>query len=328
MSVYTRVDDADLERLLADYSIGELESHKGIAAGITNTNYFVGTTSGRWVLTLFEQMETGALPFFMQLMDHLAGHGVPGAHPVARNDGGFLSEIRGRPAALVYRLTGASLVEPSAIHCRSLGGVVAEMHRAVRSFDQRQPNSRGLDWIICARDRLAARLDADTLALLDDEIAFQRECLNTCYADLPEAVVHADMFRDNVLFDDDRVSGVIDFYYACHDYLLFDLAVICNDWAFDDNGHYNAEHWQAFISAYARRRELLSVEHAAWPAMLRAAALRFWASRLVDYHFPMDGDVTHVHDPSPFERLLRSHRHAAPVLLEHPAAAAQARPAS
>lgn len=316
MSVYTRVDDDDLRTLLADYSIGELESHKGIAAGITNTNYFVDTTSGRWVLTLFEQMEAGSLPFFMQLMDHLAGHGVPGAHPVARNDGGFLSRVQGRPAALVYRLAGASLMAPAPTHCRSLGGVVAEMHRAVHSFDQRQPNPRGLNWISDARETLAPKLAAGTLALLDDEIAFQRECTRRLFAGLPEAVIHADMFRDNVLFDAERVSGVIDFYYACHDYLLFDLAVICNDWAFDDDGRYNPAHWSAFISAYARRRPLADAEYAAWPAMLRAAALRFWASRLVDYHFPMDGDVTHVHDPSPFERLLRCHREHAPALSE------------
>ncbi|GAB3680611.1 homoserine kinase [Salinisphaera aquimarina] len=315
MSVYTRVNEDDLRALLADYSIGELEDHKGIAAGITNTNYFVDTTSGRWVLTLFEQVDNGSLPFFMQLMDHLAGHGVPGAHPVARNDGGFLSRVQGRPAALVYRLSGASLISPTARHCGSLGGVVAEMHRAVRSFDQIQPNPRNLEWIANARDELASKLDAPTLALLDDEIAFQHECVHARYAGLPKAVIHADMFRDNVLFDDGRVSGIIDFYYACHDYLLFDLAVICNDWAFADDGRHLPKQWQAFVDAYARRRSIAAAEHAAWPAMLRAAALRFWASRLVDYHFPMDGDVTHVHDPSPFEQLLRRHREQTPALI-------------
>ncbi|MES1929807.1 homoserine kinase [Salinisphaera dokdonensis CL-ES53] len=314
MSVYTRVTEDDLRHLLADYSVGELEDFRGISAGITNTNYFVDTTTGRWVLTLFEQMDNGSLPFFMQLMDHLAGHGVPGAHPLARNDGGFLSEVRDRPAALVYRLAGASVTEPQSRHCGSLGGVVAEMHRAVRSFGESQRNPRDLEWIAGARDRLSDRLDADTATLLDDEIAYQRECIDTVYAGLPEAVIHADMFRDNVLFDDERVSGVIDFYYACHDYLLFDLAVICNDWAFNDAGAYMPERWQAFMNAYDRRRALTDAEHAAWPAMLRAAALRFWASRLIDYHFPMDGDVTHIHDPSPFERLLRAHRDAAPAL--------------
>lgn len=314
MSVYTRIDEDALRELLADYSIGELEDFKGIAAGITNTNYFVDTTSGRWVLTLFEQMDSAALPFFMQLMDHLAGHGVPGAHPVARNDGGFLSQVQGRPAALVYRLAGASVAAPDIRQCASLGGVVAEMHSAVRSFDQSQANPRNLEWIGQACEDVAGRLDADTRALLDDEIAFQRECARGCFTGLPRAVIHADMFRDNVLFDTHRVSGIIDFYYACHDYLLFDLAVICNDWAFDDDACYAPHRWDAFVGAYARRRALTDAEHAAWPAMLRAAALRFWVSRLVDYHFPMDGDVTHVHDPQPFERLLRLHRSQAPSL--------------
>lgn len=315
MSVYTRVTADDLQTLLADYAIGELEQYKGIAAGITNTNYFVDTTLGRWVLTLFEQMDSDALPFFMQLMDHLAAHGVPGAHPVARNDGGFLSRVCGRPAALVYRLSGASIETPDERHCASLGGVVAEMHRAVRSFDISQANPRDLGWIIGARARLAPTLTGDELTLLDDEIAFQSEAGRTCYAELPQAVIHADMFRDNVLFQGVRVSGVIDFYYACHDYLLFDLAVICNDWAFDDDQRYLPARWAAFVTAYDRRRALTAAEQEAWGAMLRAAALRFWVSRLVDYHFPMDGDVTHVHDPAPFERLLRHHRDSAPALI-------------
>lgn len=314
MSVYTRVSRDDLSMLLCDYAIGELEDFRGISAGISNTNYFVDTTLGRWVLTLFEQIEDAtSLHFFMQLMDHLAAHGVPGAHPVVRNDGAFLSQVCGRPAALVYRLRGASIDSPEAVHCHSLGGVVAAMHRAVESFEPRQPNPRNLSWIIQARTRLADVLDADRLALLDDEIASQRAAIDDVYAALPQAVVHADLFRDNVLFDDARVSGVIDFYYACHDYLLFDLAVICNDWAFD-NSVFQTARWQAFIDSYQRHQTLGASEQAAWPLMLRAAALRFWVSRLIDYHFPMSGEVTHVHDPAPFERLLHSHRASPPPL--------------
>lgn len=315
MSVYTRVTAADLRTLLGDYALGELEDFRGISAGVTNTNYFVDTTLGRWVLTLFEQTEDrAALPFFMQLMDHLAAHGVPGAHPVARDDGGFLSRVCGRPAALVYRLNGASIESPSADHCHSLGGVVAEMHRAVTGFEAHQPNPRGLDWIVAARHRLADELAADTLTLLDDEIAAQQAAVHQEYAPLSRAVVHADLFRDNVLFDGPRVSGIIDFYYACHEYLLFDLAVICNDWAFD-NGCFQRERWHAFIDRYQRRHPLNDHDTAAWPTMLRAAALRFWVSRLVDYHFPMSGEVTHVHDPWPFENLLRLHRSAPPALI-------------
>ncbi|MGN8159990.1 homoserine kinase [Salinisphaera sp. RV14] len=315
MSVYTRVEADDLRALLADYAVGELEDFSGISAGITNTNYFVDTSLGRWVLTLFEQVDESELPFFMQLMDHLAGHGVPCAHPVARNDGGFLSRVRGRPAALVYRLQGASVESPGAGHCRSLGGVVAEMHRAVASFTPVQGNARNLEWIAAAAERLNGVMAAEEHALLADEIAFQQRAARTLYVDLPAAVVHADLFRDNVLFDQSRVSGLIDFYYACHDYLLFDLAIICNDWAFDDDERYDPAQWQAFMRAYGRRRTPDEAEHAAWPAMLRAAALRFWASRLIDAYFPMSGEVVHIKDPAPFKRLLLAHRAAAPALI-------------
>lgn len=314
MSVYTRVETEDLRTLLADYAVGELEDFSGITAGVTNTNYFVDTSLGRWVLTLFEQVQTAELPFFMQLMDHLAGHGVPCAHPVARNDGGFLSRVCGRPAALVHRLGGASEERPTPTQCRSLGGVVAEMHRAVTGFTPAQDNARGLDWITSAATRLTDVMGADEHALLTDEIAFQQQASHERYGQLPAAVVHADLFRDNVLFDKARVSGLIDFYYACHDYLLFDLAIICNDWAFDDNHHHQAELWQAFMAAYARRRTLTDAENAAWPAMLRAAALRFWASRLIDAHFPMRGENVHIKDPAPFKHLLLAHREAAPSL--------------
>lgn len=315
MSVYTRVDSADLRALLTDYAVGELEDFAGISAGVTNTNYFVDTSLGRWVLTLFEQVDEAELPFFMQLMDHLAGHGVPCAHPVARHDGGFLSRVKGRPAALVHRLDGASVDTPSSAQCASLGGVVAEMHRAVVGFTPRQDNPRGLAWISEAAARLSAVMPAAEHALLAEEIAFQQQAACDLYAGLPAAVVHADLFRDNVLFEHDRVSGVIDFYYACHEYLLFDLAVLCNDWAHDDALRFHPGHWQAFMAVYARRRPPTAAEHSAWPAMLRAAALRFWASRLIDAYFPMSGEVVHIKDPAPFKRLLLAHRDHAPGLL-------------
>ena len=316
MSVYTEVSETVLRELLADYSIGDLEGHRAITAGITNTNYFVDTTVGRWVLTLFEQMDADALPFFMQLMDHLAGHGVPGAHPVARDDGGFLSRLCGRPAALVYRLSGASVETPGTAHCAALGSVVADMHRAVRTFAAVQPNPRDLDWIDAAAGRLDRCLDRATRALLADEIAYQRDAAQRVFPGLPRGVIHADMFRDNVLFEDARVSGVIDFYYACEEYLLYELAVICNDWALDDAMHYAGPHWQAFAVAYHRRRALTAAEQAAWPAMLRVTALRYWVSRLIDHHFPMTGHIIQPHDPKPFEQRLRRHREGVPPLID------------
>lgn len=312
MSVYTRVEPAQLQALLSDYAVGELKNYAGISAGITNTNYFVDTTLGRWVLTIFERLEASELSFFMELMDHLAAHGVPSAHPVARSDGRFLSTVAGKPAALVYRLRGASVDCPDIQQCANLGAVVAEQHRAAASFQQQRANSRGLGWVKRTRERIAGKISAQELTLLDDELAFQtRQDLTQ----LPRGVIHADLFRDNVLMEEDQVTGLIDFYYACSNVLLFDLAVICNDWCIDDAHSFMPQHWQAVSRAYARRRPYTEDEQAAWPAILRAAALRFWVSRMHDWHFPRDGEDTHQKDPAPFMHILQAHRDTPPLLL-------------
>lgn len=311
MSVYTRVEPQQLEAFLADYHVGDLRDYRGISEGITNTNYFVDTSGGHWVLTVFERLTPQELPFFLELMDHLAARGVPSAHPVTRRDGGFLSTLAGKPAALVYRLEGASEEAPSTAQCASLGAVLADMHHAATSFRREHPNARDLAWARTTRDRLAARLGPGSLAMLDDELAFQGA---QDYAALPRGIIHADLFRDNVLFEGDTVSGLIDFYYACTDCLLFDLAVVCNDWCLDGDGRVLEGHWRALSVGYARHRPFTDAERAAWPAMLRAAALRFWVSRLDDYHFPRDGDVTHTKDPAPFALALAAHREAPPPL--------------
>lgn len=311
MSVYTRIEPDQLKHFLGQYHVGTLRDYRGISAGITNTNYFVDTTGGHWVLTVFERLTASELPFYLELMDHLAARGVPSAHPVARHDGSFFSTLAGKPAALVYRLDGASETSPSVAQCAALGTVLADMHHAADSFTREQANARGLGWIRATGRRLTHDLDAEASTLLNDEIAFQAA---QDWSHLPRGIVHADLFRDNVLFEDDTVSGLIDFYYACSDYLLFDLAVVHNDWCLDDAGQTLSEHWAALSAAYADRRPLTDAEHAAWPGMLRAAALRFWVSRLQDYHFPRDGDVTHIKDPAPFRRTLLLHRDTPPPL--------------
>ncbi|MDN5937260.1 MAG: homoserine kinase [Salinisphaera sp.] len=312
MSVYTKVDARQLQSLLADYAVGELERFEGISAGITNTNYFVDTSLGRWVLTLFERTAADELPYFLDLMDHLAKLGVPSAHPVARRDGGFLSRVADKPAALVYRLRGHSVHQPSGAQCAAMGAAVAEMHRAGIRFSGQRPNSRNLAWCAATRDLLAPQLDGADLQLLDDELAWLG---GRKLDDLPRGVIHADLFRDNVLFAGDHVSGLIDFYYACNDCLLFDLAVICNDWCRSRNNRFLASRWEALSAAYARRRPYTRAEHKAWPAVLRVAALRFWVSRLHDWHFPRDGEVTHQKDPAPLARLLTAHHNGPPPLL-------------
>lgn len=312
MAVYTRVTAEQLQALLGGYAVGELMHYEGISAGVTNSNYFVDTRLGRWVLTLFEKMPARELPFYLKLMDHLAKLGVPSAHPVARRDGGFLSAIGGKPAVLVYRLRGHSVLHPSGAQCAALGSVVAESHRAGESFPHAQTNSRGLDWCRATRERLAARLSASQARLIDEELALLG---GQDFGDLPAGVIHADLFRDNVLFEGAKVSGLIDFYYACNNALLFDLAVICNDWCRSQDNRLLIGRWQALSAAYARRRPYTDAEHRAWPAMLRTAALRFWLSRLYDWHFPRPGDDTHQKDPAPFARILATHRAAPPPLL-------------
>lgn len=311
MSVYTRVKPEELRDLLAAYAIGELQDYRGISAGVTNTNYFVDTSAGRWVLTLFEQLDATELPFFLQLMDHLSASGVPSAHPVARRDGRFLCELSGKPATLVYCLQGASVEQPGVRHCAAIGQVMVGMHAAGKSFDQRRANSTGLEWMHAARDELANRLDGDDLTLLDDELAFQDA---QDYEQLPAGIIHADLFRDNVLFAGEQITGVIDFYYACHDVLLFDLAVVCNDWCISDNGSFMDDNWIALRRAYARQRAFTYAELRSWPALLRAAALRFWISRLADWHFPRAAPDTHLKNPLTFRRILLAHRQAAPLL--------------
>lgn len=315
MAVYTRVCHTELQNLLEQYDIGTLKGFSGISAGVTNTNYFVDTTSGRWVLTLFEQQEAAVdLPFFMALMDHLAEHDIPCAHPVARRDGEFLSTLHNRPAALVYCLQGQTLTQPGPTHCHSLGRVVAAMHQAVSDLSASRTNTRGLDWIADAARRLAPVMSASEHALLSDEIAYQQQARQRYEGTLSRAVVHADMFRDNVLFEGTEVAGVIDFYYACKAPVIFDLAVICNDWAFTDDGRFLADHWHHFMQGYLPHRPLASVERAAWPAALRAAALRFWVSRLIDACFPADGEDVPIKDPSPFRARLLAHRQSTPDL--------------
>ncbi|MGB1581866.1 MAG: homoserine kinase, partial [Nevskiales bacterium] len=222
MSVYTAVSEAELTAFLADYPVGELRGFEGISAGIENTNYFVDTSDGRWVLTLFERAAEEDLPWFLGLMDHLAHRGVPSASPLADHRGRLLTRLNGKPAALVHRLDGSHLMQPGPTHCRELGRVLAEMHQAGQSFKHERQDCRGQAWRQATATQVLPKLSADDAALLEDEMAFQAAHLNR---QLPQGVIHSDLFRDNVLFHEDRLSGLIDFYFACNGELLYDLAI-------------------------------------------------------------------------------------------------------
>ncbi|MGQ0503375.1 MAG: homoserine kinase [Panacagrimonas sp.] len=305
MSVFTKVSHAELAEFLRQYPVGEVVGFQGIGEGVENTNYFLDTDDGRWVLTLFERLNYADLPFFLSLMQHLAAHGFPSAAPLATHSGQSLVTLNGRPAALVHRLVGQSVLFPTLAQCRATGAVLGEMHGATASFAGRALNSRGAAWRTETARGLLPHLAADARALIESELEAQAD-LDLCA--LPQGIIHADLFRDNVLFVDDRLTGVIDFYYACHDSLLYDLAITVNDWCFDSHGQPNAERARAMISAYRSRRDTTPAEAAAWRLVLRAAALRFYLSRLYDWVHPREGGMVHVKDPDAYRRILQFHR--------------------
>jgi homoserine kinase type II len=302
VSVFTPVSEADLAQWLRNYSLGELRASEPIQAGIENTNYFVTTTQGRYVLTLFERLPAEELPFYLQLMAHLARHGIPCPAPIADLSDRYLGVLNGKPAALVTRLPGRSLEDPHPAHCAELGALLARMHLAGRSYSAFLENPRGPKWWRLAARAVTPFLDDAKKKLLETELAFQAE---QRFPDLPRGPVHADLFRDNTLWEDGRISGVVDFYFAGVDCFLYDVAVCANDWCLDGAG-LQAERLGALLGAYDAVRTLTAHERAAWPAMLRAAALRFWLSRLYDLYLPRPGMLVHAHDPEHFRRILEA----------------------
>jgi homoserine kinase type II len=302
MSVYTPVERSQLEAFLLQYALGNLVEYQGISAGIENTNFFVTTSEGQFVLTLFEQFSAGELPYFLELMAYLAEHGVPSAHPLADRQGHYLRELNGKPAALVRRLRGREEMQPGAEHCRALGEALGYMHNHSPAFPLRRPNPRGPHWWKITADRLLPRLNPAEAELLRAELAFQASHRHDV---LPRGVIHADLFRDNALFEAGQLRGIIDFYYACDDVLLYDVAVTVNDWCSLPGGEFDPPRLQALLQAYRGKRGFTAEERAAWPVMLRAAALRFWLSRLQDKHFPRVGEITHIKDPDVFKRILQ-----------------------
>ncbi len=304
MSVYTPVTPDELQEWLKQYALGQLTDLQGIASGIENTNYFVTTTHGRYVLTLFERMRADDLPYYINLMAHLARHGIPCPSPIANLSNGYLNRLKGKPACIVTCLAGAPLTVPDADQCAQVGEMLANLHLAAQSYPAELANPRGPAWWKTTAAQVLPKLDPEAATLLNEELRYQ--ALHR-FADLPRGVIHADLFRDNVLFQGGRLSGVIDFYYACNDAWLYDVAVTVNDWCVTDQGALDAPRLAALLHAYHAVRPLTALERGAWPVLLRAAALRFWLSRLYDFHFPRPGELTHAKDPAHFERILRHH---------------------
>ncbi len=328
MAVYTEVSFDEASVFLQQLGLGQLLSLEGCAGGIENTNYFATTDQGPWVLTLFERLSAAQLPFYLQLMKHLAERGVPVPDPQAalqpqadltspaQRGNTILHQLKGKPAAVVNRLRGKSQLAPTATHCAATGTLLANMHLAARDFALQQPNLRGLTWWNETTPVVLPHLDVEQAALLQSELAFQNHiAASSAYAALPRGPVHADLFRDNAMFDGNELTGVFDFYFAGVDSWLFDLAVCLNDWCIDlPSGRHDAERADALLAAYTAVRPLSAAERQLLPAMLRAGALRFWLSRLWDWHLPREASMLKPHDPTHFERVLRE-RVAHPLVM-------------
>jgi homoserine kinase type II len=311
MAVYTDVSFDTAADLIARLSIGTLTSLQPCSGGIENTNYFADTTRGRYVLTLFERLGHDQLPFYLQLMKHLAERGIPVPGPHADASGAILHTLNGKPAAVVDRLPGRHHLAPDAAHCAMVGTMLARMHLAAADFPLQQPNLRGLAWWAKTVPVILPFVTPPQRTLLESELAFQEQlAASATYATLPRGAIHADLFRDNVMFETgpggDRLTGFFDFYFAGVDTLLFDIAVCLNDWCIDlESGRLDESRAAAFVAAYADERPLSSAERRSLPALMRAGALRFWISRLWDLHLPRDAHVLTAHDPDHFERVLR-----------------------
>jgi homoserine kinase type II len=314
MAVYTDVAADELAEFLSRYDIGELLSYKGIAEGVENSNFLLHTSRGSFFLTLYEKrVAVGDLPFFLGLMGHLAGHGISCPQPVKMRDGETLGTLAGRPAAIIDFLEGVWPRKPTTAHCAAVGQVLARMHLAGRDFPMTRANALSVAGWRPLFDQAASR--ADTLQpglrqLLSDEL----DHLETAWPkNLPEGVIHADAFPDNVLFLGERLSGLIDFYFACHDILAYDVAICLNAWCFEPDHSFNVTKARAFFNAYGRERKLSEAEADVLPLLARGAAIRFLLTRLVDWLNVPPGALVKPKDPLEYVRKLRFHQNVAGV---------------
>jgi len=301
MSVYTNVLPHELNEFLENYSLGQLQQFSGISNGIENTNYFVTTSKGQYVLTIFEQLTLEDLPYFLELMAFFSEENIPTAHPIADSQNEYIRILNGKPAALVKRLNGVSIDIANVKQCQEIGIQMAKMHLSSKQFKFSREASRNEDWRIQTSKLVMPKLNKDEQALLNRELNYIK---TTKVGHLDTSVIHADLFRDNVLFIDDEVTGIIDFYYAYNGFSIYDLAVTVNDWCTSGDINRDKENIVAFLMAYQTIRYIEKNERNAWIYVLRLAALRFWLSRLQDKYFPRSGEITHTKDPDRFKAII------------------------
>lgn len=307
MAVFTPVSLTDLSDWITQFPLGKALAITNITSGIENSNFFIKTENGEYVLTLFEKLNSKQLPFYLKLMRHLAKHDVLVPTPIINRSGSMINLLNGKPATIFTKLEGASQSNPAPIHCTAVGNMLGKMHLAARTFSMRQPNLRSLSWWCKVTPMVLPFITLKNQELLRTEIKFQQIfAASKLFAQLPNGPIHADLFRDNAMFVNTRLTGFFDFYFAGCDTWLFDLAVTVNDWCIDFiSGEFNIPRLKAMLNAYYAIRPFTDLENQVWQTMLRGAALRFWLSRLYDFYFPRHAKVLMPHNPEHFERILR-----------------------
>ena len=305
MSVYTNVLPHELDEFLRNYTLGQLQQFVGISDGIENTNYFVTTSKGHFVLTIFEQLASKELPYFLELMAFFSEAGIPTAHPIPDNEGKYIRSIKNKPTALVKRLNGASIDVPNAKQCKEIGFQMAKMHTLGKKFKFSQESSRDESWRSETIELVMPKLSNYDQDLLNNEIEHLK---SFTINNLPVSIIHADLFRDNALFIDDELTGIIDFYYACNGYAIYDLAVTVNDWCTSGDKIGDQKNLISLLGAYQEVRTVSDEERDCWVYVLRLAALRFWLSRLRDKYFPRSGEITHIKNPDRFKKIVEDRR--------------------
>ena len=301
MAVYTSINKSELEDWLKNFSIGTLKNFKGISSGVTNTNYFVETDTTKLILTIFEENKLEELPFYLDLMRFLASKNFPCPLPVINNNNEYLTLIKDKPAVLVSFLLGAEKESITEDDCCSVGEALARLHTSAKDFSGKKKNSRNIDWISTKFNELKKRLSSSDQTIIEQEIDYQKNCLTD---GLPSGIIHGDLFRDNVFFHQEKLSAFIDFYYACNDHLILDIAITINDWCSNSDGSLKKEKFDLFLNGYQSIRMLQSSELKYLNNALRLAALRFWLSRLDAYYNILESESVSIKNPNYFRKVL------------------------
>ena len=304
MAVYTSLSQSEVENFISKFNIGRLKGYTGISGGVTNSNFFINTDNCEAVLTVFEELNFGDLDYYFNFMQHLSSYGFSCPSPISDINNNYIHDLKGKPAALISKLSGKVFEEISDEQLIELAKSFAEMHLISLKFKTQKKNERGLQWMKDTFSMFADKISSDQRELISDELSF----LENIPEDLPRGVIHADLFRDNVLFEEDRLGGIIDFYYACDDFFIYDIAIVINDWCIDRNGIIVEKRKKLFIEAYDSVRKINNNEHDALNSYLRLAAMRFLISRFRDQFNAKDAELNTIKDPLFFYEILKNRR--------------------